>query len=386
HVAQRLIQAVPDDYAIARFGGDEFIILIPRLEIKVAESHIKNLIIEIASEINKPFYIGDNKYSISTSAGYDIFSKCTISAADIIKHADIAMYEAKHSGVTDGLIYDRSMSEKIDRKLMYTNELKYALVHDEFELHYQPQYDHQQHIIGAEALLRWNNPRLGYESPAIFIPIAEQSDLIIGIDKWVLDRACRDIKIMEETVALGTLAKISINISAKHLTKDYFIQSVISAVEQHGIDASHLSIEITEGIMVGDIEKSIRVLEELKQHHIECSIDDFGTGYSSLTYLKKLPASLIKIDRSFVQDLHKDSDNRSIANMIIDLGDNLHMDVIAEGVECQEEVDCLYNLGCRQYQGFFFCKPIPFDQFMQLITPNTFALIAQSTNEFRPSL
>ncbi|MFT5420367.1 MAG: diguanylate cyclase (GGDEF)-like protein [Candidatus Endobugula sp.] len=369
-VAYRLQKATRKEYFLARFGGDEFIVLLHASNEDEVENKILDTIKKISAAIKKTFLINGSNYSLSCCFGYDIFSSSDCSSEQLIKNADLAMYEAKRSSTIGGLRYDSAMSDRLNTKINYEVELKRALQRDEFELHYQPQYNHLGNIIGTEALLRWNNPERGYESPAIYIPIAEQSDLIIHISEWVLNQACHDIRELEKLSPPASFKKTSINISAKHIAKPDFVDNIVDAVNKHKINPKHFAIEITEGIMMGNIESAIGFLQTLKEKHIQCSIDDFGTGYSSLAYLKKLPASVIKIDRAFVKDLDTDKDNHSIVQLIIDLGRNLNMEIIAEGVETQAELDCLIEMGCYQYQGFFFCKPVPFEQLVELLSTN----------------
>jgi len=220
-------------------------------------------------------------------------------------------------------------------------------------------------MIGAEALLRWNHPIRGYESPAVYIPIAEESDLIIEIGNYVLEQACRDIKQLRQKMLPNSFQQISINISAKQLAKRDFVTNVISTVSKYQIPPSSLKIEITESIMMGNLEQSIAGLNTLLKFGVACAIDDFGTGYSSLAYLKRLPANLLKIDRSFVTDIHLDQSNKAIISMIIQLAKSLNMEVIAEGVETEKEVSCLIELGCYKFQGYYFSRPITFDKLLE---------------------
>jgi EAL domain-containing protein (putative c-di-GMP-specific phosphodiesterase class I) len=235
-------------------------------------------------------------------------------------------------------------------------------------LYYQPQYNINNEIIGAEALLRWNNPKRFGESPAAYISIAEDSDLILTIGDWVFNEACRHLKILQEQGVPDTFKKLSVNVSARQLGKDNFFADICHAIQRSGVNACHLSVEITENILITRIHDAMTLISDLKTIGIDCAIDDFGTGYSSLTYLKRLSARLIKIDRSFVKDIHKDAENRSIAKMIIALGDNLDMAILAEGVETKEELQCLMELGCNQYQGYYFAHPLPFEKFLSLMT------------------
>jgi len=356
-------------YTVARFGGDEFMILIPELprDKQQALAIVTSFTTRIVNTIETPIEVESNTFSISCAIGYELFNDSNTCVSDIIKHAGIAMYEAIKIGHVKATCYQAEMLVALNNRLSYIDKIKQALVNNDFELHYQPQFNHLNEIIGAEALLRWNHPTKGYESPAVYIPIAEESELIVDIGDYVLNQACHDIKEIAKCALPVSFEKISINVSAKQLSKANFVDTVMTAIDNSGIAASRLEIEITESIMVGDIEHSIATLEALHQQEVECAIDDFGTGYSSLTYLKRLPASLLKIDRAFVTDIDKDKDNYSIANMIIMLGNSLNMNVIAEGVENQKELDCLIELGCFRFQGFFFSRPLPFIQFQDLL-------------------
>jgi EAL domain-containing protein (putative c-di-GMP-specific phosphodiesterase class I) len=250
---------------------------------------------------------------------------------------------------------------------VYVSELKNALKNNEFILHYQPQYDFNHNIIGAEALLRWNHPKRIHESPEVYIPIAEDSELILAIGDWVLHESCRQLKLLQENGLPDSFKKLSINVSAKQLGQENFFDNICRAIKTSGVRADQMTIEITENVLISRIHDAMVLIAQLGDIGVDCAIDDFGTGYSSLTYLRRLPSSLIKIDRNFVRDIHKDAENRSIAKMIIALGENLDMDILAEGVECAEELQCLKDLGCYQYQGFHFSRPLPFDQFVSLV-------------------
>ncbi len=371
-VAMRLKDVVKCDYTVARFGGDEFIMLLTQLSsdhCKVT-SMINVMIDRVVSAIEEPIEVQEGTFSLSCFIGYETFNDSSKTVNDIIKNADIAMYEAIKTEGVKGIAYESKMSESLNNRLNYTAQIENALKNNEFELHYQPQFDHLKNIIGAEALLRWNNPVRGYESPAVYIPIAEESDLIVRIGDFVLNQACKDIKVIEKMKLPDSFKQVSINVSAKQIAKNDFVDIVMSAIERNEIRPASLKLEITESIMMGNIEHSINHLEKLRKYGVECAIDDFGTGHSSLKYLKRLPASLLKIDRAFVSDIHNDDDNYAIANMIIDLGKSLNMEIIAEGVESQKELDCLIKLGCYQYQGYYFSRPLQFNKFAELIKEN----------------
>ncbi len=371
-VANRLRNTVKNLATVARFDGHEFIVLLKGLPVNPLEiqSIINGVIADIVFAIEIPLELSEGRFSVSCFIGYETFNDTSKSVQDVLKNASIAMYEAFKKGKNKALAYNSDMSVQLNEHITYTQEIKQALKNNNFELHYQPQYDHLKNIVGAEALLRWNNPVRGYESPAIYIPIAEESDLIIQIGSYVLKQACADIKKLEQLDLPASFKQISINISAKQLAKHNFVQTIISAVKESQISPSRLKIEITESIIMGDIELAIESLEILHQFGVECAIDDFGTGYSSLAYLKRLPATLLKIDRYFVTDIHKDKSNTAIAGMIIELAKSLNMTVIAEGVEKKEELDCLVQLGCYHYQGYYFSHPIAFDKLEMAINSN----------------
>lgn len=351
---------------VARFGGDEFIILIKQME-KNTSSVIDNMIEKINNLLSIPFVIDNNSFKLNCSIGYSLFPDQSRTVNSLIKFADIAMYEAKNAKTLHGMKYQQSMSDKIDKRLAYVEEMKESLINNDFRLYYQAQYNHYGEICGAEALLRWFHPVHGLESPAVYIPIAEESNLILTLGQWVLEQACRDIHQLEQQGLPEHFTKIAVNVSAKQLIQHDFQAKVLQTIKQYNICPSHLSLELTENLLVENIEHSIELIGNLKAKKIDCAIDDFGTGYSSLNYLKRIPASLLKIDRSFVTNIDKSRSSTAIASMIISLAKTLNMKVLAEGVETQEELNCLKSLGCYDFQGFYFNKPMPFDEFAALL-------------------
>jgi diguanylate cyclase (GGDEF)-like protein len=365
-LADRLNSLSSNNVDVARFGGDEFILVIKKL-VKNYKKVIEQTIIEINQLLSIPFIVDSNSLKLNCSMGYVIFPEqgCTVNS--IIKFADIAMYEAKKAKQLQGLQYDISMSDRINKRLAYVEEMRKGLIQGDFRLYYQAQYNHNDDIIGAEGLLRWLHPIHGTESPAVYIPIAEESNLILVIGQWVLEQACRDIHQLEQLGLLTKDQKIAINVSAKQLIQHDFQEKIHNAIKQYNICPEHLSLELTENLLVEDIEHSIELIKDLKTKKIDCAIDDFGTGYSSLTYLKSIPASILKIDRSFVTNIDKSKDDIAITSLIISLAKILNMKVLAEGVETKEELDCLKSLGCYGYQGFYFSRPMPFDDFVTLL-------------------
>lgn len=365
-LANRLNSLSSDLIDVARFGGDEFIILIKKITVN-QQAVVDNMIAKINELIAIPFDINTNSFKLSCSIGYSFFPEQSSTVNSLIKFADIAMYEAKNAKTLRGMKYQQSMSDKIDKRLAYVDEMKESLINNDFRLYYQAQYNHYGEICGAEALLRWFHPRHGLESPAVYIPIAEESNLILTIGQWVLEQACSDIHQLEQQGLPTRFTKIAINVSAKQLIQHDFQTKVLQTIKQYNICPSHLSLELTENLLIENIEHSIELIGNLKAEKIACAIDDFGTGYSSLTYLKRIPASLLKIDRSFVTNIDKSKSSAAIASMIISLAKTLNMKVLAEGVETQEELNCLKSLGCYDFQGFYFSKPMPFDEFAALL-------------------
>jgi len=365
-LSNRLHSLSSEQIDIGRFGGDEFIILLKNLKTDYQDT-VKQLIEKINQLLAIPFVIDAHSYKLTCSIGYVYYPLQSSTVNNLIKFSDIAMYEAKRAKSQLGIKYQPAMSDKIKRRLDYVTDMKQGLEQDDFKLYYQAQFNHYGDIIGAEALLRWQHPVHGMESPAVYIPIAEESDLILAIGQWVLEQACRDIKKLEQLSLPDSFNKISINISAKQLMQHDFQEKILNAIKQNGIPAERLGLELTENLLVENIEDSIKLIASLKEKSIDCAIDDFGTGYSSLTYLKRIPASVLKIDRSFVANIAQSKDSAAIASMIISLGKTLNMNVLAEGVETQEELNCLKDLGCYHYQGFFLSRPLPFDEFLQLL-------------------
>lgn len=366
-LAARLNTLSSDLIDVARFGGDEFIIVIKKITLNT-QTVINNIIAKINKLISIPFVINTNSFKLSCSIGYSIFPDQSSTENSLIKFADIAMYEAKHAKTIQGMKYHQSMSDKINKRLAYVDEMKEGLIKNDFRLYYQAQYNHYGEICGAEALLRWFHPVHGLESPAVYIPIAEESNLILTIGQWVLEQACRDIYQLEQQGLPKNFSKIAVNVSAKQLIQHDFQTKVLQTINKYNISASHLSLELTENLLVENIEHTIELIGNFKAEKIDCAIDDFGTGYSSLTYLKRIPASLLKIDRSFVTNIDKSRSSAAIASMIISLAKTLNMKVLAEGVETKEELNCLKSLGCYDFQGFYFSKPMPFDEFSALLT------------------
>ena len=290
---------------------------------------------------------------------------------DVLRHADIAMYQAKSAGKNTHRFFDNSMQSMVDERAQLSNELRLAIEHPQFDLHYQPQFNTVQGLIGAEALLRWNSPGRGPVSPAVFVPLAEQIGLIKPLGKWVLETACLELVRWAGIPGMAHLT-MAVNVSSQQFQMPDFVDSVLASLASSGARADRLKLELTESMLIHDLTDVDRKMTRLKSHGIGLSLDDFGTGYSSLSYLKRLSLDQLKIDQSFVRDVMTDANDASIARTIVALGQSLGLEVIAEGVETQAQKDFLISIGCNAFQGYLFSRPLPapaFEQFVGSWTP-----------------
>jgi len=361
-VASRLSLIARSTDVIARWGGDEFVFMMSgnftqSLVIKKAES--------ILREMRKPIKIHEQLYTISVSIGVAVSINGNVEGDGLIQQADIAMYKAKDSGRNNYQLYTEEMGQDAARVLSFEQEIKQALIEAQFYLNYQPKVNSKGEVIGFEALIRWLHPHKGIVSPAEFIPIAEESHLIIDIGKWVIKAT---LKQQKEWVDLGLSVKpVSVNISGHQLMSEGFIAYIEGSLAAYHIDAKLLEIEITEGILINDIERCIEVLEAVKSLGVNIAIDDFGTGYSSLNYLRRLPLDILKIDRAFVRECNVIDEDREICAAIINLAQSMRLSVIAEGVETKAQVETLISLGCYNFQGFYYYRPLDKEKITELL-------------------
>ncbi|MDC9729803.1 MAG: EAL domain-containing protein, partial [Methyloprofundus sp.] len=367
-VAKRLLSATRKGDTVSRFGGDEFVILLEDLSSEPIEAATKleTIANKIINALNHPYFLGVHERHSSASIGARLFDGQEASLETILKQADIAMYQAKDSGRNTLRFFDPEMQKTIRARYELENELRTAIKKQQFQLHYQLQVDHSGRPIGAEALIRWQHPTRGMVSPFKFIPIAEENGMIISIGQWVLETACQQISQWANNEQSKHLV-IAINVSAKQFSQVNFADQVNAAINKYAIDASKLKLELTESMLVDNIEQIITTMRTLKELGITFSLDDFGTGYSSLQYLKKLPLSQLKIDQSFVRDILNDKSDEAIVSTIIAMAKSLDLDVIAEGVETDEQKQVLLNNACTHFQGYLFSKPVGIDEFNQLI-------------------
>lgn len=366
-VATRLTASVREADTVARFGGDEFIALIERLSASSEDAAMQaeGVAGKILDIVSQPYLLGGREYRGTTSIGITMFGGQNESSEKLLMQADIAMYQAKAAGRNTVRLFLPELQTALNLRLEMEAYLRQAIEREQFALHYQPQMDHGN-VVGAEALIRWNHPERGAVLPGDFIPLAEETGLILPLGQWVLKTACCQLAawgVRAETAHL-TLA---VNVSALQFRCPDFIGQTLSTLEQSGANPQHLKLELTESMLVDNVEDVIGKMEALKSRGVMFSLDDFGMGYSSLSHLKRLPLDQVKIDRSFVKDLLTDTNDAAIARTIVALGQTMGLSVIAEGVETEAQKDFLTSLGCHAFQGFLFGRPLPLDEFETLV-------------------
>ena len=358
-VALRLRDQLRSQDTLARIGGDEFVLLVRLSEPDDAPQVAARQV----SLLSKSFRVDEHDLQISASVGIALYPGNGQTAEELLMNADAAMYHAKGAGKNGYSFFDVSMNTNARKQLQLLQDLRQALEHNQFRLHYQPKFDAVSgQPVGAEALLRWEHPQQGLLLPEHFIELAEKTGLIIPIGEWVLNEACRQMRAwFDEGYSHW---RISVNLSALQFCYSGLVDSVVSVLERHRLPANSLTLEITETTAMSDADASMTVLQRLSQMGVDLSIDDFGTGYSSLMYLKRLPANELKIDRGFVRDLEHDSDDAAIVSAIVALGQALGLRIVAEGVETDTQQSFLTTLGCDALQGFLLGQPLPAEQFM----------------------
>ncbi|QXI36534.1 putative bifunctional diguanylate cyclase/phosphodiesterase [Pseudomonas xantholysinigenes] len=358
-VAARLRGHLHSQDTLARIGGDEFVLLVELDE----PDDAMNVAVKQVNLMAKPFRVAEHDLQLSASLGIVLYPGNGLDQHELLRNADAAMYHAKSAGKNGYSFFDASMNSNARQQLQLLQDLRTALEHNQFRLHYQPKFDAvQRQPIGAEALLRWEHPQHGLMLPDRFIGLAEKTGLIIPIGEWVLSEACRQ---MRQWMDEGHDDwRIAVNLSAIQFCHAGLVDSVAAALADNSLPANRLTLEITETTAMRDADASLHVLQRLSDMGVDLSIDDFGTGYSSLMYLKRLPANELKIDRGFVRDLEQDSDDAAIVSAIVALGQALGLRIVAEGVETDRQQDFLTRLGCDSLQGYLLGQPVPAEQFM----------------------
>ncbi len=363
HTADRIRAILRETDTPARTGGDEFTILIEGLSENNHAQVVAEKLVEIFKE---PFVINEREVYTTASVGISIYPDDSKSLDQLMQYADIAMYQAKEEGRNSHRFFSNEMRRFSEEQMVITNHLRYALTKNEFSLLFQPKIDIVKgRIIGAEALLRWNNHELGNISPADFIPLAENMGLMKDIGRWVLQEACREA-VTWQKMSPEKLS-VSVNVSPQQFRTISLIDDVRSALEQSGLDSESLEIEITESLLLHDSEQHLAILKSLNELGVSLALDDFGTGYSSLSYLKRFPLQVLKIDRSFIHDLLEDSNSKALVEAIIVMARSLKLQVVAEGVEEEEQLDYLRQQEVGIAQGYFFSPPIPSEKLRDLL-------------------
>lgn len=367
-VAGRLKKCVRAEDTVARQGGDEFVVLLPELgeiEREVA-SKAETIAEKILTELNLNYQVGHLLHHSTASIGVTLFHGNRASVDDLMKQADLAMYRAKASGRNVVRFFDPAMEAIVKVRAEMEDDLRQAIEQRQFLLHYQPQVLDNGRITGAEALVRWQHPVRGLVSPAEFIALAEETNLILPLGKWVLEAACNKLAAWSRQPDMAAMV-VAVNVSAKQFHQRDFVEQVLAIVEQSRADPHRLKLELTESLLVDNVEEIIEKMHRLKARGIGFSLDDFGTGYSSLSYLKRLPLDQLKIDQSFVREVLSDPNDAAIARTVVALGQSLGLGVIAEGVETAAQRDFLAASGCHAYQGYFFSKPLAETSFEQFV-------------------
>lgn len=367
-VAHRLGLCVREGDTLARLGGDEFVLMLVDLSEQTMEAAAQTEAVgeKILATLSQPYQLAAHAYRCTASIGVTLFNGNHQAIDELMKQADIAMYQAKKAGRNALRFFDPEMQKSITARVLLEGEIRKGLEDRQFDLHYQIQVDSSLHPIGAEALIRWRHPERGLVSPDQFIPLAEETGLILPIGQWVLETACAQIRAWQEKPLTRNLV-LAVNVSAKQFHQVDFVARVQAAVQRHAIDPALLKLEITESLLLENIEDIIATMSVLNEIGVQFSLDDFGTGYSSLQYLKRLPLDQLKIDQSFLRELAADSSDEAIVHTIIATAHSLNLDVIAEGVETEAQRQLLLKNGCTHFQGYLFGTPQPIEKFEALL-------------------
>jgi len=363
-VAQRLTTCVREGDTVARLGGDEFVVMLENLseDVLAAATQTENAGEKILATLNQPYQLASYKHHSTPSIGVTLFMDHHVTIDELLKRADLAMYQAKATGRNNLRFFEPEMQVAVMTRAALESDLRDAILKSQFLLYYQAQVDGEGRLTGVEALLRWQHPQRGLVSPLEFIPLAEDTDLILPLGHWVLQTACAQLAIWGARPKMAHLT-VAVNISARQFKLPNFVEQVLVILDNHGANPQRLKLELTESLLVDDVEGIIAKMTALKAKGVGFSLDDFGTGYSSLSYLKRLPLDQLKIDQGFVRDILTDPNDAAIAKMVVVLAESLGLAVIAEGVETEAQRDFLASQGCHAYQGYLFSHPLPLEEF-----------------------
>ena len=366
-VAERLRACTHEEHTVARHGDDEFMVVLEALADNAADAAVQaqEAAQRIQAALRAPYMLGGEPWHATVSMGAAIFQGLGESVDDLLKRADLAMYQAKAAGRDTLQFYDPRIQAVVHARAALEADMRAGLEQGQFELFYQAQMDHGR-ITGCECLLRWRHPRDGFVSPAAFVPLAEETGLILPLGEWVLQTACRQLAAWARQPALAHLT-LAVNVSPRQFHQAAFVSQVLAALAGSGADARHLKLELTEGLLLQDVEDTIAKMVQLKGYGVGFSLDDFGTGYSSLSYLKRLPLDQLKIDQGFVRDVLTDPNDATIARTIVALGTSLGLHVIAEGVETEAQREFLERSDCHAWQGYLLSRPLPVAEFEALV-------------------
>jgi diguanylate cyclase (GGDEF)-like protein/PAS domain S-box-containing protein len=364
-VAQRLVGCVRETDTVARLGGDEFVVMLQSLDssMEQATAQAERVGKKILGSLNQAYRLGALEHHSTPSIGIALFENQHQSVDDLLKQADLAMYESKSAGRNTMRFFDPTMQALVAQRTELEADLRLGLQRGELLLHYQPVVDDHSRVVGVEALVRWQHPHRGLVPPNAFISIAEQTGLILALGGWVLEAACKQLAVWSRQSATAALT-IAVNVSARQFRHPEFVGQVMDIVRRTQARPQLLRLELTESLLLGDTQDTVRKMGELREHGVQFSLDDFGTGYSSLSYLKLLPLEQLKIDQSFVRDVLTDPNDAAIARTILALGQSLGLSVVAEGVETTGQRDFLLQSGCTLFQGYLFSKPVPVEQLL----------------------
>ncbi len=367
-IAQRLESCVHDGDSVARLGGDEFVVILENLSKHALDAAAQTETVgdKILAALSLPYQFGSHEYQSTGSIGITLFNDKLQATGELLKQADIAMYQAKKAGRNTLRFFDPKMQASINARAALESEMRQALENRQFQLHYQIQVDSSRNPIGAEALIRWLHPERGMVSPGEFIPLAEETGFILPIGEWVLDAACAQIRTWQQHPISQALS-LAVNVSARQFFQADFVAQVEASLQRHGIMPRRLKLELTESMLLRDIEEIIVTMNALRAIGVQFSLDDFGTGFSSLQYLKQLPLDQLKIDRSFIRDIVTDSNDKVIVRTIVAMAKSMEISVIAEGVESEEQLQLLLKNGCSNFQGYLFSRPVPIELFEALL-------------------